>query len=866
MLHVLLASVTPTNQRCLSMTKRLMVIPEEVRKEAVIELGSIPVNAYQKSVSEEIGSDSGITAGACLRIYRDMCLIREFETMLDNIKKLGAYRGIEYKHLGPAHLSIGQEGAAVGEACHLRVADHIFGSHRSHGEIIAKSLRAIYELKGGGLRGIMENYFDGAILKMVEAHEPDWEGLRLKGKASGKGKGGFSSDEEEEAGIDFLLYGLLSEIFGRENGFNKGMGGSMHAFFIPFGVFPNNAIVGGSGDIATGAALYKRVRRQAGIVVANIGDASIGCGPVWEGLQFSAMAQFKTLWEEDCRGGLPIVFNFMNNFYGMGGQPIGETMGFEYLSRSGAAINPANMHAETVDGNNPLAVADAYARKKALLEAGDGPVLLDVQCYRQTGHSPSDQSSYREREEIEMWRSVDPITEFGAKLLEAGVASEGDLEAVQAYVTKKVTKACTLATNDELSPRMVLTPHTGLAEIMFADVDEKELPGLEREDDVLIPFEENPRVKQIAKKSRSGLDEDGKVLKESKAVSFRDGIFEAIVHHFYNDSRMVAYGEENRDWGGAFAVYRGLTESLPYHRLFNSPISEGAIVGTAVGFALEGGRPVVELMYCDFMGRAGDEVFNQLAKWIAMSGGYCRMPVVLRVSVGNKYGAQHSQDWTALCGHIPGLKVCFPATPYSAKGLMASALRGNDPVVFFESQRIYDVTEVFHKDGVPAEYYTVPLGVPEVLKEGSDLTILTFGATLYRAYEAVQRFESEYGLSVELIDGRTLVPFDYEILYNSVKKTGKLILGSDACERGSYLHTVAAQITQIAFDYLDAPPAVVGAKNWIVPPAELEDDYYPMVSSFLDVYHTQIKPLPGYEAREPRHPAELMRLSKEGML
>ena len=137
---------------------------------------------------------------------------------------------------------------------------------------------------------------------------------------------------------------------------------------------------------------------------------------------------------------------------------------------------------------------------------------------------------------------------------------------------------------------------------------------------------------------------------------------------------------------------------------------------------------------------------------------------------------------------------------------------------------------------------------------------------MYRAYDAAKRLESEYGLSVELIDGQTLVPFDYEILYNSVKKTGKLILGSDACERGSYLHTIAANISQLAFDYLDAPPAVVGAKNWIVPPAELEDDYYPLASSFLDAYHTQIKPLPGYEAREPRHPAELMRLSKEGML
>ena len=268
-------------------------------------------------------------------------------------------------------------------------------------------------------------------------------------------------------------------------------------------------------------------------------------------------------------------------------------------------------------------------------------------------------------------------------------------------------------------------------------------------------------MQQIAKKRRSGLDPaTGERLSESKAVSFRDAIFEAVIQRAYHDDRLIIYGEENRDWDGAFAVYRGLTESLPYHRLFNAPISEGAIVGTAVGYAMEGGRALVELMYCDFLGRAGDEIFNQLSKWQAMSAGVLRMPVVLRVSVGSKYGAQHSQDWSALTAHIPGLKVVFPATPYDAKGLMASALAGTDPVVFFESQRLYGVTEWFQKE-VPTGHYTVPIGVPEVKRPGTDLTILTIGSTLYRAVEAADRLQKEFGLSAELIDARSLVPFDY---------------------------------------------------------------------------------------------------------
>ncbi len=844
------------------MPKKLIVDPKKVRKAGKLDLGSIPINTYRKSVKQEVTSKSDIDAAACLRIYRDMAVIREFESMLDSIKKLGEYEGIPYNHAGPAHLSIGQEGAAVGECVHLGVEDHIFGSHRSHGEIIAKCLRAVQDLTGSGLMPILENYWDGAILKVVQDNDPNWEGLSFKEK--GKHKPFFATDEEEELGIDFLLYGLLAEIFGRENGFNKGMGGSMHAFFVPFGVYPANAIVGGSADIATGSALYRKARRKPGITVANIGDASIHCGPVWEAMNFSTMAQYDNLWDKDHRGGLPIIYNFMDNFYGMGGQPIGETAGFDWLARVGAALNPDNMHAEVVDGNNPLALADAYRRKKEIIAQNKGPVLLDVLCYRQSGHSPSDQSAYRERDEIELWKGVDPLIEFGENLAEAGVCSEGDLETIRTYATRKITKACKLAVSENTSPRMVLTPHVGVSTMMFSD-EEEELPGLEEDTDVLIPLEENPRVQQIAKKSRSGIGEGGEELKGAKAVTFGESIFESVLHHYYHDSRLLAYGEENRDWGGAFAVYRGLTEALPYHRLFNSPISEAAIVGTAVGVAMEGGRPIPELMYCDFMGRAGDEVFNQLPKWQAMSGGLLKMPLVLRVSVGSKYGAQHSQDWTALCAHVPGLKVAFPATPYSAKGLMASALAGNDPVVFFESQRLYNQVEIFHAGGVPQAYYKLPFGEPEIIKEGTDLTILTFGATLYRAYEAAQRFEADYGISVELIDGQTLVPFNYQTLVASIEKTGKLIIASDACERGSYLHTIAGQVTQIAFDELDAPVCVVGAQNWIVPPAEMEEEYFPQAFSFLDAYHQQIAPLSGYTPVIKRTPDEMINTNRRGV-
>src|SRR6185436_863779 len=209
------------------------------------------------TVEQELAA--GFSKVHLLRIQRDMMIIRGFELMLDAVKKTGKYHDIEYNHRGPAHLSIGQEATAVGEMYLLGVDDHIYGSHRSHGEILAKGLSAIHKLDDDALLSIMKNYFGGKAWGVVERD------------AKGSTK---------DAAIDFLIYGALAEIFAKDYGFNRGMGGSMHAFFPPFGVMPNNAIVGGSGDISVGAALFKHVNKKPGLVVCNIGDASAGCGPV----------------------------------------------------------------------------------------------------------------------------------------------------------------------------------------------------------------------------------------------------------------------------------------------------------------------------------------------------------------------------------------------------------------------------------------------------------------------------------------------------------------------------------------------------------------------------------------------------------
>ena len=822
------------------MPKSQNINPQVVRKPKFIEFGKIPVNQYNKSIEEE---KKNFSNEDFLRIYHDMVVIREFETMLNLIKTTNEYNGIPYNHPGPAHLSIGQEASAVGMAYTLDVNDYIFGSHRSHGEIIAKGLSAIHRLDDDALYDVMKNYFGGSALKAVEK--------------------GFQGTISELA-KNFLLYGALAEIFARENGFNKGLGGSMHAFFTPFGIYPNNAIVGGSGDISVGAALYKKINRKPGIVVCNIGDASMGCGPVWEGICFATMDQYKTLWTGDQKGGLPLIFNFMNNLYGMGGQTMGETMGYDILARVGAGVNPESMHAERIDGYNPLAVIDAFKRKKQLLAEKKGPVLLDTLTYRISGHSPSDASSYRSKDEIEAWQQEDSILSYGNSLVSSDISSREKLDEINGDTKDTLTRILKLSIDDTISPRLDLKKDPDyIGKMMFSNTSSDKME--EGTPEVLIPLGENPRVKSLKTRERFYLDKDGKPVSKARLYQLRDGIFEAVIDRFYKDPTLAAWGEENRDWGGAFAVYRGLTEALPYHRLFNSPISEGAIVGTAIGYGMCGGRVIAEIMYCDFLGRCGDEVFNQLPKWQAMSGNIIKMPVVLRVSVGSKYGAQHSQDWTALTAHIPGLKVVFPATPYDAKGLMNTALQGSDPVVFFESQRIYDIGEMFHKGGVPEGYYEIPLGEPDIKRKGDDITILTIGATLYPVMSVADSLRDKYGLSAEVIDARSLVPFNYEPVIESVKKTGRILLASDASSRGSFLKEMAQTITELAFDHLDAPPVVVGSRNWITPAYEMEEYFFPQPGWILDAIHEKMIPLKGHKITTDCSIDKVIKLNKDGV-
>lgn len=817
----------------------LLIRPEEVLKSGTISFPDIPMLSYHKTIEEE---REHYTKQELLDIYRDMMIIREFEEMLSATKTMREYKGIKHLHGGPIHPSIGNEAVSVGMAYLLGTEDFVFGTHRGHSDILAKGLSAIRKLSDDELTQIMSQFRGGITYDVICAHSP--------------------AKTPREQAEDFLIYGAIAEIFAKESGFNGGMGGSMHAFFPPFGIYPNNAIVAGSAPISTGAALYKKIAKKDGVVVCNIGDGSVGCGQVYESMNFAAMDQFTTQWPDDRKGGLPIIFNVVNNQYGMGGQTRGSTMAYEYVSRLGAGVCPDAMHAERVDGTNPLAVIDAFRRKLELIRNNDGPVLLEPVCYRLCGHGTADPQRYRSKDELAAWKAYDPCSQFRNVLKSGQVASEAELEGMEQQVGELIHRCTKLAVDDTISPLVDLVNQPdAISKLIFSNERQERL--WEGAPEVLAPKEENSRLKQVNKKSRF-YQKNGKPLPPTKYVQMRDVLFEAMMDKFYSDPSVILYGEDVRDWGGAWGVSRGMMESIPIHRMFNSPISEPTITGSAVGYAISGGRAIVEIMYMDFITRAGDELFNQMAKWQAMSAGLLKMPIVYRVTVGRQYGAQHSQDLASLCAHVPGLKVVYPATPYDAKGLLNAAMNGTDPVVFMEGQILYDKGEEFHEGGIPTEYYELPIGEPDIKMSGEDITIVTIGATLYVAREAAKQLQ-QHGISAELIDIRTLVPLNYEPIIESVKKTGKVVIVGDEVTRNSFMNNIAQTISELAFDYLDGPPCVVGAQNWICPAPEYDQFFYPGVDWLLDAIHTRVMPLKGHICQVNFSNAEILRKNRLGV-
>ncbi|MDH5634329.1 MAG: alpha-ketoacid dehydrogenase subunit beta [Candidatus Bathyarchaeota archaeon] len=299
-----------------------------------------------------------------------------------------------------------------------------------------------------------------------------------------------------------------------------------------------------------------------------------------------------------------------------------------------------------------------------------------------------------------------------------------------------------------------------------------------------------------------------------RRISFRDALNEALLEEMRRDKTVFLLGEDiGRYWEGAFKVTKGLAKKFGDERVRDTPISESAIIGIAVGAAITGMRPVAEIMFGDLTALAMDQIANQAAKIRYMFGGQVTVPLVVRTPFGGgvNIAAHHSQSLEAWFMHVPGLLVAAPSTPYDGKGLLKTAIRGENPVMFCEHKLLYSV-----EGEVPEEEYTVPFGVAEIKREGSDVTVVATMFMVHKALEAAKTLEKE-GLSVEVVDLRTLVPLDKEAIKASVKKTGHLVVVSEDCKTAGVTAEIAAVVAEEALDYLDAPIKRVAEPDTPIP-------------------------------------------------
>jgi 2-oxoisovalerate dehydrogenase E1 component len=619
---------------------------------------------------------------------------------------------------GPAHSSIGQEGGAVGSVIGLRASDQVNGSHRGHHQFLAKTL----------------SYLAPTLDPVADFATP----------------------------VEGMLHRSLAEILGLEPGFGHGRGGSMHLRWIEAGALGTNAIVGGGVPLAAGAAVAHKLAGTGDIAVTYFGDGAINIGSTLETMNLAAA------WA------LPLLFVVENNLYAVATH-VDEATSETRLSGRGPGFG---IPAWRVDGMDPLAVHLATQEAAALLRAGKGPALIELEVYRyfhQNGPLPGSAFGYRSKDEETSWRARDPLARVATEMTALGLIDDvavADLRERSVALMKDITGRLLEPDGNRRRIRPELWPDTA-----FVDVGLRgELP--------VLSSKSPPNGPTVERK-------------------FVDAIADVLHRRMETDTSIVIMGEDiHRLKGGTNGATRGLASAFP-DRVLGTPISENAFTGLAGGLAMDGRyRPIVEFMYPDFMWVAADQVFNQIGKARHMFGGTTNVPLVLRskIAMGTGYGSQHSLDPAGVFATAPGWRIVAPSTPQDYIGLMNAALKGSDPVLVIEHVDLYQMNGMIPADDLD---YTIPLGQARIVRAGRDLTILTYSAMVHRSVEAVEAL----GVDAEIVDLRTLdrASLDWETIGASVRRTHNVLIVEQGARGTSYGAMLADELHRRLFDWLDQP-------------------------------------------------------------
>ena len=705
---------------------------------------------------------------------RQMYEIRFFEEKVAELLKLGIIKGA-------SHLYAGEEAVAVGAMSTITEDDVIASTHRGHGHC-------------------------GAI-GVKHAHD----------------------DKERQEHWNKMM----AELMGKATGYCKGRGGSMHIADVEKGNLGSTGIVGGNIPIGTGAALAEKIKGTKNVVLCFFGDGASNTGSFHESLNMGA----------SLLGGLPIVYICENNLYGMS-VPF-HNKSVDDAGRASKIVDVADrasgygIPSVIVDGMDVLAVREAV--RKAVEKARKGePSMIEAKTYRWFGHSISDQRIYRTKEEEAEWKCKCPINCFRTRLLEKGGFTEAELDKIKDIAFDTIENATKFATD---SP---LPDPSELYDDVYVPVDferweaekVREKPVAQKINTIEADIRRFTREQSggAAKAALPKLNKENTTKFEEKhglpILTYGQAVVEAQCEEMKRDKSVFIMGEDVGLYGGAYAATRGLYADFGPERVIDTAISEAAIAGAAAGAAMRGTRPISEIMYIDFTTIASDQIVHNMAYNRYMFGGKTKVPTVLRTEggVGRCIAAHHSESLEAWFVHIPGLYVVMPSTPYDAKGLLKAAIRDDNPVIFIEHKVLYSGV----LGPVPAEDYIIPLGVADIKREGTDATIFAYCRMLHFALDAAMELEKE-GISVEVVDPRTLNPLDVETIANSVKKTGRLITVSEGYPRCGIGPEIARRVSEyrfsdgtLGFDYFDAPPAILAGKDVPIPMSEpLEDACVP---------------------------------------
>jgi 2-oxoisovalerate dehydrogenase E1 component len=566
---------------------------------------------------------------------------------------------------------------------------------------------------------------------------------------------------------DIPLHRLFSQWQGKANGFTKGRDRSFHFGTQEFHIVGMISHLGPQFGVADGIALANKLKGNNKVCAVFTGEGGTSEGDIHEALNVASVWQ------------LPVLFCVENNGYGLS-TPTNEQYNCENIADRGKGYG---MESHIIEGNNILEV---YTKLKGLVESmrtNPRPVLLEFKTFRMRGHEEASGTKYVPTDLIDEWGLRDPLLNYESYLLNEGVLSE---EKIQEF-------------KDEFKHEIDENLDIAFAEPKIESTEANELNDVYKE----FKYQE---VKENSKKEN---------------IRLIDAISQGLKQSMERHDNLVIMGQDVAEYGGVFKITEGFVEQFGKDRVRNTPICESAIVSAAMGLSINGYKAIVEMQFADFVTSGFNPIINYLAKshyrWSEKADVVVRMPC----GAGVGAGPFHSQTNEAWFTHTPGLKVVYPAFPYDAKGLLATSIEDPNPVMFFEHKALYRSI----RQDVPTDYYTLPLGKASLLREGKDVTIITYGAGVHWALDTLDQNQE---INADLIDLRTLIPLDTETIYNSVKKTGKVIILQEDSMFGGIASDISALIMENCFEYLDAPVKRVASLETPIPfAANLESAYLP---------------------------------------